>query len=926
MRFCLYIPGVTDDAGVPYVFCSHDTHTSPVTATPIHHAIVNVGAMASTLDPVEAIVDSSSIMVSLAIDAGDVPTVGEIFARDPIAIGRITASRLPGATSISFSASSSVTATSICVGVSAYSYSQSTYSGGVSTGTVTLSTYAQDSFQYYDPDIRLGAEVTRFPATWKGRLAYLYVRRPIGTGWVLYRVCALADNPSRTLSELTLTLSPIDARIREAHVSSPLDIVGKFSGSTRAYAAQRVNHVFSEAYIGQGAPLYPSWGGDHFTVSSSDPLYATLQPVTTEPAGRNLVRRTWIDSMCTPTRPPISVNSWYSMPDKPHFEGRSGTTAYVSLTPDADSRLLILPTARWYVTSGDAIAQLATRSSTRVANPTTSANAEPLVRLSASGSQIADAYVYTVNAYTASPSVTETPLPLYYGMMWESSVNEPPEEDAPSRTDTTGHVFRRAINVQDLAWSWETTDGWAQFCEAADLYSWKLLEPEILTTRSATRVDTSKNWREASGVVHCCGWLPLQSWSQIQIARARYWWERGESQLCLDTQFCDIGESLWVTIHWTEDGENFLDKMAKLQLHDVPTSGVYRYNVLRSPRCAGVGDWFGNRATFTPDRRIEAPSDATLLVSYLTDSLKIPSYWVWTASLFNYTVPLGGVDEYGYDTPSDYSESLAGLLIMSGSCLTFDMQNMGHYIIARKWTGIADKAEYYVDVTDDDLLSIPAVTRDDHVVSTYEVKLPDDKEITYIDRVAAELYSDSDSITIDLASSEITELGVMQMRSALQNLVYRLGSERLLYSTAIPWEKGWQLAPGDLVRLTSEYTVGVNTSAPPNGVMTRVVGVTQDPVQERTELTLQAIESGAARYQYGWTVIDASADYLTLYLEAMGDWLQEGDIVYFAGGSAEVVTVDYDNNYIVVDTPVAATAIWYDDDPARFMTATDRLG
>ena len=103
------------------------------------------------------------------------------------------------------------------------------------------------------------------------------------------------------------------------------------------------------------------------------------------------------------------------------------------------------------------------------------------------------------------------------------------------------------------------------------------------------------------------------------------------------------------------------------------------------------------------------------------------------------------------------------------------------------------------------------------------------------------------------------------------------------------------------------------------------MGVTQDPVQERTELTLQAIETGAARYQYGWTVINASSDYMTLYLETT-DGIGEGETVYFVGGSAEIVSADYDDNYIVVDTPVMATAIWYDDDPTRFLTATDRLG
>lgn len=926
MRFCLFIPGVTDASGKPYVFASHDTAKTPVTSLIMPHSITGVGAMTSTLDPVEAIVDSSSITVSLAIDAGTVPTVGEIFARDPISIGRMTASRLPGATTISFSASSSVTATSICVGVSAYSYTESTYSGGVSTGTVTLATWAQDSYQYYDPDIRLGAEVTRYPQMWKGRLAYLYVTRPHSdTTWCLYRVCALADNPMRTLSEITLTLSPLDARVREAHVSSPLDAVGHFSTSTRAYAATRTKHTFAEAYIGQAASRFPTWTIDHFPCPSGDVLYNTLQPVTTTPSGRSLARRTVLDGISTPTRPPVAVSSWATSPEHAHLVGRSGTTAYLSLTPSSDSRMEILPTARWYITAGDALAQLATRSATRAATPTTSADAEPLVRLTATGTQIADAYVYTVNAYTTSPSVTSTPLPIYFGMQWESSVNEPPEETAPSLTDNTAHVYRRDIGVRDDAWSWETTQGWSDFCASADLYSWKLHEPEILSSRSATRVQSSQNWREASGVVHHCGWLPLQSWSQIQIARARYWWERGEAQLCLDTQFCAVGESLWVNVHWTEDGETFIDKRTKLELNDVPTSGVYRYNVLKSPRCAGVGDWFGYRAAFQPDQRIEAAADSGLLWTYLLDSIRIPSAWVYLTSLYKYTVPLLGVTEYGYDTPSDFAESLPGLLLMSGSCVTFDLQRFSEYLIARKWTGRADKAESYVDINDDDLLSIPTVTRDDHVVSTYQVKLPDDQEITYIDRVAKELYADSDSITIDLSASEIDSLGVVQMRAALQNLVYRLGAERLVYSAAIPWRKGYELAPGDMVRLTSAYSVGVNTTNPPNGVMTRVVGVTQDPVQERTELTLQAVETGAAKYNYGWLVIDCSDDYTKLYLDTV-EGLDEGEIIYHSGGSAEIVSIDWDGNYIIVDTPVMVSAIWYSDDYERFVVDEDRLG
>jgi len=922
-QFCVVIPGVTDDSGYPYAFCSHAAApTTPMTVTPIYHAVSAVGAMTSTLDPVEAVVDSSAIMVSLVLDAGDVPTVGEIFARDPVSIGRITTSRLPGSTSISFSAASSVSVPAICVGVSTFAYTQTTYAGGVSTGTVVLAAMSQDSYQYYDPEICMGAEVSRYPTQWKGRLAYLYLTQPITGTWRLYRACALADDPTRTLSELHLSLSPLDARLREAHASSPLDTVAHLSSSTRSYAGTRTKHVFAEALLGTGTSLAPSWSGATFSLgSSSNPLYAVLQPVTTEPAGRNLSKRTELDSICTPTRPPIAVWTLHLTPDKPHFLGRTGTTAYVSVSPEADSQLSVLPTARWYVAASGSLSAFNTRASTRVATPSTAANAEPIVRVTGSTSQIASGGVYALNAYSASPSVTQAPLPVYFGMVWESSVAEIPDEDAPDLTDNTGHVFRRGVGVEARAWSWETTQSWPQFCEEADLYSWRLLSPEIDTSRSATRVQTSQAWREARGIVHHCGWAPLQSWSQIQVARANRWWERGEAQMCLDTQYCSVGESIWLTVHWTEDGSNFLDMRCKLEYADMPAAGVYRYNILRSPRCAGVGDWFGYRATFTPDQTIAGIWDANLLWTYMAESLRIPQDWIDAESLYDYSVPLLGVSQYEYESPSALTDSMAGLLLMSGSCLSFSAP---WYSIARRWTGMADKAARYVDVTDDHLLSVPMVSRDDHVVSEYKIRLPS-TEITYVDRVARDLYADSDNIEIDLSTSEVTDDSVLLMRAALQNLVYRLGTTRLNYQTTIPFELGYQLAPGDMVRLTSSYTVGVNTASPPQQQMTRVVGVTQDPVQGRTELTLQAVETGAACYQAGAIVIAISSDYTKLWLSDVS-WTDSGETVYYAGGSAEVVDIDYDDKYIELDTAVMTTAVWGYDDSERFMTDEDRLG
>lgn len=919
MRYCLIIPGVVDVSGYPYAFCSHSSYPTPVTVTPIYDAITAVGAMTSTLDPVEAVIDSGAISISLALDTG----VGDVFSRSPGVFGRMTASRLPNSSIIKFSSAASVTATTLCIGVSTYSYSQSSYSSRVSSGTITLAALSQESYQYFDSDIQMGAEVSLYPTQWKGRLAYLYITDPITAAWRLYRVCALAGNPTRTLSELQLTLTPLDTRIRDVHVSSPLDTVAKLSSSTRTYAGSRVNHVFAEAYIGQSATYLPAWSSDTFTLTSPSSmysaLYGTLQPVTTDPAGRHLGLPS--QDICTPCCPPVTLSQTNSTSGNiPRLLGRSGSTAYASVTPAADSRLSIEPTARWYVTSGSTLTALYNRSATRASSPSTSAEAEPIIRLQAYGSQSNAQGIYYVNAYPSSPSVTCTPVPTYLGLMWEETVDEVQQRPSDAQIDNTGHAFRRDIGVKAQAWSWETTQNWQQLCEDNDLYSWKIVDPEITSAISARRVNATKQWREAKGIDHRCGWAPLQTWSQIQIAFARFWWERGEAQLCLDTQYCAVGESLWLTAHWTEDGQTFHDRRLKLQMYSIPATGVYMYTVLRSPRCAGIGDWFGHSATFTPDRTIEAEEDGHLLFLYLSQSLRLPLATIDSPSLYLYGIP-SAVDVYSYETPEDYAESMSGLMAMSGTCISFGF-DQGDYRITRKWSGMADKAGSYIDITDDDLLSVPVVSRDDHVVSTYEVKLPEG-DVTYVDRVAQDLFADSDDITIDLSTSEVSDGSIMSMRGALQNMVYRLGSERLTYSTAIPYEKGYLLAPGDLVRLTSALTVGVDTSLPPSQQMTRVVGVTQDPVGYRTELTLQAVETGAAHYQQGSIVTALSSDYKTLYLDDTS-WITVGMTVYHAAGSTTVSAVT--STYITVNTGYMVTAIWRAAEQDRFIMATDRLG
>ena len=293
---------------------------------------------------------------------------------------------------------------------------------------------------------------------------------------------------------------------------------------------------------------------------------------------------------------------------------------------------------------------------------------------------------------------------------------------------------------------------------------------------------------------------------------------------------------------------------------------------------------------------------------------------------FYFRLPEGGsapyalIDNVIYEAKETEEE---GLYVVTYTGISFSADG---YTIKRLYLGRAMKDERAVVISDDDILSIPRAIKDDHVVSGYEIDLPRGLSVTYQDALARSLYSDSSSIQLDLSNSRSPRMTDEEVyigaRASLANMVNLLANERMKWSFGVTFEKGYLLTPGALVDLTCSLTVGAATTPPPSNQLCRVVEVTQDPLGNRTEVTVAATAGGGARYQKGCTVKSWNT---STYVYTVDDasWISAGQTIYYAGGSATVSAASATT--FTLSSMIYATAWWRSADSSRFLTASDAL-
>lgn len=953
-HFALYIPGV-HVGGTDFVFLSGTRMWQ--SGYQVEHAICSIGTMSSTLDLVEPIVDSSPFSVELALDASNASnTVRTIFSRDPVKLGTLASSYTPTTTSMRIICSAALASQTICIGPASYNYTHSSFSSSVDVGTVTAhgvisSAQAQLGFQFYDDDLKIGPDVTMYPARWKGRLAYLYLQNDyFSPSWLLYRAGYIADNPHFGLQTLTLSIAPLDCKLRDHNVSSTKSTPMHFARTySRSYLPSPLKSaypaLFGEGYLDRGVslPVSITSGGEVTLTSGSatySQLYSSLQPVITTPSGACLFP-TVTDDFATPQRPPfLWLNSQsYS---EPKFLGRSGSTAYINLTPSQTSlptAIQVLPTWRWYLTAPTApsyrIGSIFTRTQSRVQTPSTSANAEPIARIGTNTTAIA----WPMHSLSVSTTyaATGTPSQGWFGLLWMETAEK---DDYNIRQlglmSTFLDFFRSSVpDMPGYAVSCaDSTLGWDALTATCDCYSMKLV--------SATRTIQAAEYNVTGGrgdtrIGVCLGLQPLATSEVYSIAQATDFWLRGEDYITLNQQVGSATQKLWLNVTWTEDADGAVEhqRRMRVQYDSYQASGVYRYKVLKQPKhCPGIGDWFGHRATFEIDTTISGESDGDLFSMYLLGdnsmqgSLWLSSYQVDAMSLYQFPLTTPLVSEWIFADAEAFDDNFASMLSMSTSAMSFSV--VGGYKVCRVATGRALRSASAVAVSDDTIIDLPTASRDENIVSDYTLTMPEPYgSITYSDAAAKMLYSSTSSIEVDLSQCEVAQLGsssevVQAMAGTLANMVSILGYDRRQWSFSVPFEVGWSLAPGMLVTLTTSYTIGADATPPPSSTMCRVLDVEQDVVGQTTALRVIPVQSGGAPYQRGCVVLDWDVANLK-YTVDDASWISAGMTLYYANGLTVTVASVSNNTFTISGSFEYTTGFWRAAEANRFYTNSDSL-
>ena len=935
LDFYLFIPGI-HYGGQDVTFHAQEGSTQ----YDISHCIVTVGSMTSSLDIAEPIVDSSAFVVELASDAavdfGGYTCVADLFSRDPEVYGECQLAQGPNPTRLMFTAAAAPgNDILVCAGVTTYYCATTSYSAGVATcaGPVNWGSSAQSALSY-DASINRGTPVSKYPQQWKGRMAYLYMRAPVTDQWILYRACYLTENPQFTLSTVQLAMAPVDARIRDG-VGAPQEAqVARFHSSTRTYSGTVHDRLaFSVGYLERSGPIYAEIASAQISLTANTAAYNALYPVV-QPAGIPSGSMPISDggSPGTPMSPPIDPGYGTGKQKAYCITNKSGTTCYTDTVPTVTSQTFaVLPTLRVYSATPSSVANripsIVTRSQTRISSPTTPNDAEPIVQLT-SGSYRRP--IEQLNMSFVLPSVTSAPCDVYYGFIWEETQDE---EQATIGADVLrwknlawflrGNIGfpRNAFTLADSGAAWET---YYQHC---DRYSIKLLNPQreySLTGSKLPEVDHA-------GAYVRCGFCSANTDGQLTIGSASLWWSYGEESFCLDTMFGADGDEVLLQAEWTEDpdAEKTFSRLIKATVNYTTLSGCYRYDIIEQPDCAGIGDWFGYRASFRQAQAYSGKKDGRLIWSYICGSdttpsaLFIPQNLVDLSSFVSLSADFGCIREYIFTEPKDMVDNLASLLLLGGTGISFSADG---YTIRRLYLGRAMKDERAVVISDDDILSIPRAIKDDHVVSGYEIDLPRGLSVTYQDALARSLYSDSSSIQLDLSNSRSPRMTDDEVyigaKASLANMVNLLSNERMKWSFGVSFEKGCLLTPGALVDLTCSLTVGAATTPPPSNQLCRVVEVTQDPLANRTDVTVAATAGGGARYQRGCTVKSWNT---STYVYTVDDasWISAGQTIYYAGGSTTVSSATATT--FTLSSMIYATAWWRSADSSRFLTASDYL-
>lgn len=890
--------------------------------------IVSIGALESTVDPLEPFVNSNQFSIELA---GESETNGvqvrELFSRDPVVVGTLATSWFTNESRMLIANASISELGTFCVGPSTFFLDPiETVSGILYCDCMQTSFPSQLCNLYNDTTLGISMEVTKWPRVWKGRIACLKLD---GVPW---RYAYFADNPRFSLSSVTLTLVPLDARIRD-HQSQPLMPTSAFfHASNRSYIrnAKGRSMFFCAATNWPPLSIPTLSSATSFSTSgfSGGAIYALVQLTTSVLPGGIVNPTPIVSTSYWATRPAIAKNgSGYV-----GITGLSsdGLTGYFSASiTGTNVEVRPFDSIRFYLTADNPATSRASKIVSRLG---TVSNKDPFVTGNRYGNSNGSSLSF---AHNVSSTINLPKISI--GFVWQQ--NETSRQRVHSERGLfqtiAGHcgAWAPLRNCQTIA---DSTAGLDQLIHDCDVYSMRpISDPEIHAYQSVLR---GRNGAEA--VTSHLASFTLDPQVVLDVAEASNWWCPGEDEICLDQQFCSLNESIWLNVEWTEDGETFFNRRFLATLDSVPVSGCLRYKIgegllrtLYENDCAGIGDWFGHRAKFSPDTTISSSTMGSLLFNYLSSTspvsvLCLPLSLINSSSFYDNDSGLTLISAWRFADAEALDKNLGALLALGQTALSFSCSESTPYAIARRWIGAPCRDETPIPIDESVLLDVPVAERSSEIVADYELRFADDKTVTYSDRLAKSLFNAEKTFELDLSSCP---LNVSMSTSALADaivgtladLVNRFGAERMTYSFSVPFEVGGWIAPGDLIALSCSRIVGASSIASPVNLACRVLDVSQDLMGQTTRLRVVGDSRIVAKYQRGSRVLGGWATTTITVDDA--SWISVGATVYAAGNTAYVVQAKNGNQLTFSSAFPFSTYLYGAQDNTRFRFGVDVL-
>ena len=494
-----------------------------------------------------------------------------------------------------------------------------------------------------------------------------------------------------------------------------------------------------------------------------------------------------------------------------------------------------------------------------------------------------------------------------------------------------GMIWRRNAAPDEETWQIADTDPFAGLPAWLDYTGGERPKPDAATACLTYPVRPNSDYMLTSGGVHnqsahngCVldvlvfGYLDDSTPVGPRVTIANTFWEQGQSRVLL-LQEIPLAANGAASIKWVEPDGTELEASCTLVRDTAHDSGGYCYRISdvrmkgTSSPVVGFGNW-PNQPQCQITRPVECRCTATEGLDYLIaaviasgdgssgrlgddlgDGLDVV-LTVGGAASINLTPALTAAYMFAPSDDQTFNQFLETALLLCNSIVVGAIDQFGDYGPVAKPASAPMAIEIKRSITDDEIIGVPSTSgAGGQIFTGYKIDAGTGVTWTFVDWLAADLLGTGDIREINLAPmlqnpKEVTQTGAAHIVDALRD---RFGTLRRRWSMTVPIETAMDLAPGDVVDVTSQHLVAGAGGLGVTQEMARLTSVSLDFRAGTADLEMLAWASYGTGWNASFDVRSLGYDPNYTYLELLVDTPRQqvdalfvnrlvvGDLFYF---------------------------------------------